>query len=995
MQHSKSRKTVLFIVNSLLISILSFSGNDAVGQSSGSSKPLDIGILVTTTQAEAESVLKQLKSGWDFGVLAKEKSIDSTANDGGYMGVFTPDQLRPDLRAALAGRTVGQYSDVTPISSGYAILTILPAPPPEDLNLNRISEMIANGDIRQGPPISGFTEAYTVFQRFNKPDGWNHSLQQSCNLRNQSWDFAVDRLTNIIKDAETGHSRTYSAGEVIKLYAYRGQLYASAGKMNEAVGDLKAAYRIAQSSAPDQIPQLQEMLGGAYLHLSEMENDVYKKHSDFGIFPPPNPKAGYPKQDESKIALQYFTDYLKQFPNDLEVRWLLNLAYVTIGKYPDGVPKEYVIPLENLKSKEDIGRFIDVAPAAKIDIMREAGGVIVDDFDNDGLLDIMLTSMGSCDPMHFFHNNGDGTFTDRTKEAGLTDQIGALNMIQADYNNDGCLDILVLRGGWEYPQRRSLLRNNCNGTFTDVTDEAGLGEIVTGANSAKWADIDNDGYLDLFIANENLPSMLFHNKGDGTFEDISRSSGIDKTAFSKGVTAADYDHDGLMDFYVSNFDGPNYLWHNNGNLTFTDVARQAGVQAPLISFSTWFWDYDNDGWPDLLVLSYYMAMSESVKTYLGMPHNAETIKLYRNRHDGTFEDVTKEVGLDKVYEPMGSNFGDINNDGWLDMYLGMGNPSYTAMFPHVLMLNEEGKKFVDITESSGTGDIHKGHGSSFADLERRGVEDIVANFGGAIPGDAHYLRIFRNPGNNNDWINIHLVGVKSNHSAIGAEVKITVSDDGRPPRFIYRTGGENSSFGNDPLELHIGLGHNAKIDAIDVYWPTTKSHQHFAQVDKNQYIEIAEFATEIKKLTYKSFRIGGSESAAISNSQTMARTAPVSDSHSNVALSDTSSTQGMKVDFTSDPNPPRMGVNKLCVRLSGGDAALARGAEISVTLSMPAMPGMEAMSTSVRLTAKGAGVYEGEAELSMGGKWDVTITVKHEGEVLASRKLAILATGAM
>ena len=836
--------------------LLAGIGPKPLSPQNAASPPVDLGIIVTSTESEATDVLKQLNAGWDFGVLAKEKSIDSTAIDGGYMGKQSIDQLRPDLRDALAGRTTGQISSIVPMSSGFAILKILPAAPSEDLNLNQISAMIASGDIRQGPPISGFTESYSVFQKFPKPEGWNHDLKQSCSLRYQSWDFAVDRFTKLLAAAESGNSSTYSATEVMKIHAYRGQLYAFMGKMEEAIKDLKAAYQLSQTAAPDVAPQYLQNLGGAYLHLSEMENGIYTKTSDFGMFPPLHPKASFEKKEESRTAIRYYTQYLKQFPDDLEVRWDLNLAYSTLGEYPDGVPKEYLIPEAGLLSKEDIGRFIDVGQLAGLNVVREAGGVIADDFDNDGLLDVVLTSMGVCDPMKFFHNNGDGTFTDRTAEAGLSDQIGALNMIQADYNNDGCLDILVLRGGWEYPQRRSLLRNNCNGTFTDVTDASGLGDIVTGSNSAKWADIDNDGYLDLFIANENLPSQLFHNKGDGTFEDISHSAGIDRSAFSKGVNAADYDHDGFVDFYVSNFDGPNSLYHNNGNLTFTDVARQAGVQAPLISFSTWFFDYDNDGWPDLFVESYFMAMNESVKTYLGLPHKAETLKLYRNKHDGTFEDVTAKVGLDKVFMPMGANFGDVDNDGWLDLYLGMGNPSYHAMFPHTLLRNKEGKSFVDITASSGTGDMHKGHGISFADLERRGSEDIIANFGGAVAGDAHYVRVFQNPGNKNDWINIHLVGVKSNRSAIGAEVKITVSDDGQAARTIYRTEGENSSFGNDPLELHIGLGHNAHIEAVDVFWPATNTRQHFTGVEKNQYIEIKESATAVTKLTRHSFTIG-------------------------------------------------------------------------------------------------------------------------------------------
>ncbi len=162
-----------------------------------------------------------------------------------------------------------------------------------------------------------------------------------------------------------------------------------------------------------------------------------------------------------------------------------------------------------------------------------AAGIIVDDFDNDGLLDVVTSSFDMCAPMHFFHNNGDGTFADRTAQSGLGNQLGGLNIIQADYNNDGCLDILVLRGGWEIPQRKSLLRNNCNGTFTDVTKEAGLAE-PTSTQTAVWADINNDGLLDLYVGNENGPNQLFLNNGDGTFKDISRASGTDIDGLHEG-----------------------------------------------------------------------------------------------------------------------------------------------------------------------------------------------------------------------------------------------------------------------------------------------------------------------------------------------------------------------------------------------------------------------------------------------------------------------------
>jgi hypothetical protein len=672
----------------------------------------------------------------------------------------------------------------------------------------------------------------------------------------------VDRQAKYLAAADADPDRVspsdrfYSHGALAQLKAYMGD-------MDSAIREWTIQYQIAQSSLPDAVTYMQETLGVAYLHKSEMENGVYRDSGSQDIFPPLHPGAHYAKREDSELAVQYLLQSLERAPNNLAVKWLLNLAYMTLGEYPAKVPAKYLIPLSVFQSKESVGRFTDVAPAAGLNVFSGAGGLVVDDFDNDGRLDVVTSSTDMCDQMHYFHNNGDGTFTDRSVQAGLSNQLGGLNMVAADYNNDGCMDLLVLRGGWEPPMRRSLLRNNCDGTFTDVTQESGLGEPVTASQTAVFADVDNDGYLDLFIGNENTPSQLFRNKGDGTFEDISHAAGVDQTAFTKAVVAADYDNDGYVDFYVSNTVGANFLYHNNHDRTFTEIAKQAGVQTPYYSFATWFFDYDNDGWPDLFVDDYLPSVDQVMRSYLGLPYQAETVKLYRNLHNGAFQDVTAQVGLDKVFMPMGANFGDVDNDGFLDIYLGMGTPSFASLMPHVLLRNKEGKSFVDITASSGTGELHKGHGVVFADLERTGHEDILAQTGGAVPSDKHAMRVFQNPGNDNDWINVRLTGVKSNRSAVGAQIKITVENDGGAARSIYRTVGDTSSFGVNPLEQHIGLGHGARILGLDVWWPATNTRQRFAQVHKNQFIAIQEFATGYTKLKRQPARLGENKTAAM------------------------------------------------------------------------------------------------------------------------------------
>src|SRR6516165_6247579 len=184
-----------------------------------------------------------------------------------------------------------------------------------------------------------------------------------------------------------------------------------------------------------------------------------------------------------------------------------------------------------------------------------------------------------------------------------------------------------------------------------------------------------------------------------------------------------------------------------------------------------------------------MSIEESVRTYLGLPHKAPTMKLYHNLGNGAFRDVTEETGLNKVFMPMGSNFGDVDNDGYPDIYFGTGEPSYAALLPNVLLHNKEGRKFVDITASSGTGELHKGHGVAFADIDNDGDEDILTVIGGATPGDSHAFRLFENPGHGNDWISVRLVGVKANRAAFGAKIKVMVKNEGRPARSIYRTVG--------------------------------------------------------------------------------------------------------------------------------------------------------------------------------------------------------------
>ncbi len=813
-------------------------------------------IIVVASSEQAQTILDRLHKGEDFATLAEEVSIDPTANQGGYVGTVDPSSLRAELRRALEGVAPGELTRVVQIPAGYAILNVLKeaagAEPPA-ANPTPILPLAAAGNVRLAPDISGFGYALAAMQvSMPKVEDWGNDLKAVCETRQEAIPIAIRKVQSDLADKDADPTK------LLFTHVTLGALWAYEGTMDNVIEQWDAAYAIATSHGLNFTQNLREALATAYLHRASLDDHGPGSGIDKSRLFPTRPGASHPRLDDIRKAIELFSTTLERDPNNVELRWLLNFSYMEAGWYPDKVPHQYLIPPERFQSQADIGRFVDVAPAAGLNTFGMAGGVIIDDFDNDGLLDVVTSEMNDCAPLHFFHNNGDGTFSNRTAQAKLSDQLGGLNLVQADYNNDGCVDILVLRGAWEFPTRLSLLRNNCDGTFTDVTEKSGLARAATQTQTAVWADIDNDGKLDLFVTNENAPAQLFLNKGDGTFEDISHSAGVDKVAFSKAVVAGDYDNDGYPDFYVSNMNGENFLYHNNGNRTFTEVAAKAGVQGPWTSFAAWFFDYDNDGLPDLFVTSYYMSIEETARGYLGLPRNGETLKLYKNLGNGTFRDVSAEVGLNRMFMPMGSNFGDVNNDGFLDIYLGNGNPSYASLVPNVLLLNREGKSFVDVTTSSGTGAVAKGHGVAFADLGNNGRQDIFVVMGGATPGDRHTARLFENPGNTNDWIALKLVGVKSNRSAIGARIKVSVTNAGHEQRSIYRTVGSGGSFGASPLEQHIGLGNSARIEEIEVWWPASGTRQKFANVPANQFFEIKEFATTYTKLNRRSFRLGGS-----------------------------------------------------------------------------------------------------------------------------------------
>jgi hypothetical protein len=666
------------------------------------------------------------------------------------------------------------------------------------------------------------------------------------------------------------HLRTGAHG-VVEVLLAKASLYHASGhpeKAYETLEDLEDRIRGTDLEA-ENLYTIIYYKGLTGLRIGENDNCILCRGDSACIFPI-DPAAVHTRPRGSRLAVKHFTEYLRQFPDDLEVKWLLNLAHMTLGEYPDKVDPRYRLVFDSW-CKPDVGvrPFRDVGHLVGVNRLNQSGGAIMDDFDNDGLLDIVVTSWAPNEPMAFYRNKGDGTFEDRTKAAGLENQMGGLYCVQADYNNDGNLDVFVPRGSWmpDYlAQRPSLLRNNGDGTFTDVTRQAGL-SLPVNSISGTWADFDNDGFLDLFVCCQRQPCLLYRNKGDGTFEEVRARAGLPADlGVVLGAAWLDYDNDGYPDLFINCSGavlggvvkaGAPRLFHNNRDGTFTEVTREMGIDGPPANFSCWAFDFDNDGWIDIFTVAGGQSVADVVKGMLNQPSDGVKSRLYRNLGGKKFQDVAPEVGLDQCCTPMGSNFGDFDNDGYLGFYLGTGTPSLSALIPNRLFKNVAGRRFVEVTGPSRTGHLQKGHAVAFGDWDRNGTLDLFIELGGAVKGDSYHNVLFQNPGNGNNWLNVKLVGAqtpdgkgkKTNRSAIGARIKVVTAGD--QPLTVHRHVSSGSSFGANPLEQHIGLGKADRVALLEVQWPTSGTTQAFRDIAVNQGVVITEFATDYQTRSWK------------------------------------------------------------------------------------------------------------------------------------------------
>jgi enediyne biosynthesis protein E4 len=478
------------------------------------------------------------------------------------------------------------------------------------------------------------------------------------------------------------------------------------------------------------------------------------------------------------------------------------------------------------------------------------GGVLLLDYDRDGWPDIYFTNSptvamamkGEKSPGALYHNNHDGTFTDVIAKAGVATPCFAMGGAVGDYNNDGWPDIYVTCFGGNV-----LYRNNGDGTFTDVTAKAGVadGRWSTGA---AFGDYDGDGFVDLMVANyvdfhlDDMPRFgssptcryrgldvqcgprglkgagdsLFHNNGDGTFTDVSKSAGVDDPNgyYGLGVVWADFNNTGRPDIYVANDSGPNFLYRNEGKGKFTDIGLESGTAvsedgSEQASMGVAIGDYNHTGRPSLMVTDF----------------TDEDDALYRNDGDWDFHDVSYQAGVALPSLPWvkwGDAFVDLDNDGWLDLIAVSGHvyPQVNTLpsgggyrQPKLLHLNQHDGTFCDASDLAGPALLERrvSRGLAVGDLFNDGNMDVVIN---DLDGGPMVLRNHGVAGRH--WISLELAGAKSNRLAIGARLKIVAG--GVTQTDEIHSGG--SYLSQNDLRVHFGLGSATKVDSVEIRWPS-------------------------------------------------------------------------------------------------------------------------------------------------------------------------------
>jgi tetratricopeptide (TPR) repeat protein len=532
-------------------------------------------------------------------------------------------------------------------------------------------------------------------------------------------------------------------------------------------------------------------------------------------------------------------------------QFALMQAWDELGGYPRDFPEALRFPLrpEPVDPNHPPAlKFTDIAARLGIDKLAGAGPVGWADYDGDGRFD--LVSCGCDNFCSLFRATTTG-FVDATREAKLGKLEPGFGSAWGDYDNDGDPDLYIARNGWNGPARNGLYRNEGDGTFTDVAEAAGVSDMGSSFHTA-WFDYDRDGWLDLVVSNgvyvDGSTNHLYHNKGDGTFEDVTQRAGVwvAPRYGTIGVALGDYDADGWPDIFFHGRMEKNRLFHNNGDGTFTDVAGAAGVagQGTQNGFIAIPADLDSDG--DLDIFTGSLAVYDQVLAgYRPGYHDGPTgdiPRFYRNDGTGRFTDVSLEAGLGYPLGIMAGGIADLDNDGYLDIYLGTGNPEMRRLEPNIFYHNVRGRRFEDLTRFTGLGATAKGHGITFLDWDGDGDLDIFASLGGFFHGDWARSAFFLNEaGNRNHWLSVRLSQPKLNRDTIGGRVTVTAGS----LRQVQEVSAGHGFGSTDPPVLHFGLGGATRVERLEIRWPDGQ-RQVFEDLPADQALRVEKGGQPVK-----------------------------------------------------------------------------------------------------------------------------------------------------
>lgn len=565
------------------------------------------------------------------------------------------------------------------------------------------------------------------------------------------------------------------------------------------------------------------------------------------------------KKQWAEKAAETFQKLLENYDeSNLLHRWLLNFCYMTINRFPDGVPAKYRINTPFIESFYGKGREAALAAHPELlleDHARELGvntfdagkGVAIEDFNGDGWLDIVTD--GTFSGTRYYENDHGLRFIDKSKGSGLESVTQGYMISAADYDNDGRMDLLISRPF----QRFHLMHNDGNGKFSDATFTSGLLPKEPTADEAvytcvtTWADVNNDGKLDVFVAQfgQKVPmvggllarkpmrSSLFINQGGGKFRDgtdeFGLASVVDDSVFI-GAAFGDYDSDGFTDLFLSS---PALkrciLMHNIGGKKFeaTDLIdnREAG-------FTTAFVDVDHDGHPDIFRPGQSLALAGTTNAVFGKRPERFNSTIF-HQVNGKFEALKGAFGGGMSIGTMGASYGDLNNDGCYDAYLGTGSPESWMVLPNLLFLGKSsGTSCTGMMENIsmlfGAATVQKGHAIAFFDFNNDGLQDIYSSLGGMWPGDEWPNQMHVNKSTTkNSWLKLRLHGTQTNRSGIGATIKVTAANAAGQEIIRTYTMDQKTGFGSAPYLAHIGLMDATTIRSVDVRWPVSGKTKHY------------------------------------------------------------------------------------------------------------------------------------------------------------------------